>query len=204
MFSAALRLAGTLFLPFFAEAGSIVADYRTIPDGIYPLISFAGTTVTGSSSIDSALFAGFRGLGITGAGSLGGGSDQSLDAGETMTIDFGQLVTNTTAMINDIDPVGNVTFGLTAFRGTMNLGDFMFPAAAVQEQVYNVSALAGNQPITRFTICVQSPSAPLGLQVQGVSYDAVPEPATGFISGAAIIAAYFMRRRFQQLAASTT
>jgi len=194
-----LRLSLVLCLPFLAQAGSIIADYRTIPNGTYGSISLAGTTITGSSSVTSDLYAGFRGLGILGAGSLGNGSDTSLDVGETMTINFGQLVTNTTATINDIAPVGNVTFGFTAFRGSTNLGNFVFPLATVQEQIYNISALDGNQPITRFTIFVQSPSAPLGLQIQAVSFDAVPEPATGFLCGAVIIAGYFISRRFLQV-----
>ena len=187
-----------LCLPCFAMAGSITADYRTIPDGTGASVTLAGTTVTGSNLIVSALYAGYRGLGIEGGGTLGNGSDPSLDVGETMTIDFGRLVTNTTAMINDISPVGNVTFGFTAFNGGINLGTFMIPAATVPEQVYDLLTLDGNQPMTKFTIFVQSPSAPLGLQIQGVSYDPVPEPATGLLCGPFILVGYFLRRLWRR------
>jgi hypothetical protein len=176
-------------------SAATIADYTTIPNGTYAAISLAGTTVTGSSSVTSGLYAGQRGLGILGAGTLGNGSDLSLDVGETMTISFGQLVQGITATINDIDPPGNVTFGFNAFNGTANLGTFMFPLATVADEVYNVSALDGNLAITSFTIFVLSPSAPLGLQIQGVSYNAAaPEPASGFLCAAAIFASCLIRR----------
>src|ERR1017187_9051693 len=55
---AKLCLGAVLCFPFVAQGGSIVADYRTIPDGTYPSITLAGTTVTGSSSVVSAFYAG--------------------------------------------------------------------------------------------------------------------------------------------------
>ena len=94
-----------------------------------------------------ATYAGYRGLGILGAGSLNG-SDVSLDVGETMTIDFGRLVSNVLLTLVDIDPPGNVTFSFEAFNGLTSLGSFAFPAASVAPEIYNLSTLVGGQDMS--------------------------------------------------------
>jgi hypothetical protein len=179
-------------------AGSVVVDYTTIPDGNAPSYNLGGTTVTGSAKIVSASFVGFRGLGV-----MGGGSDVSLDIGENMTIDFNQLAKNQTLTLVDIDPPGNVTFSFEAFAGGHSIGSFALPHAVTAPETYDLFALCGNQAFDKFTIFVSAPSPPLGLQIEGVTYDAavptVPEPATvviwSLLGGLGIAVARLRRRK---------
>jgi hypothetical protein len=186
-----LLAGGLLAGPMAANA--IVVDYTTVADGTYGSVSLGGTTVTGSSTITSGSLAGFRGLGIT-----GGGGSISLDLGETMTIDFGVLATNATVTINDIDPLGNVTFGFRAFNGATDLGLFGFPIASSFSQVFDLFALSGGLNMTSFRIELTA-SAPRGLQIQGVSFDAllttVPEPGTLALLGLGLAGLGLSRRR---------
>jgi PEP-CTERM motif-containing protein len=179
----------------FASAsfgGAISADYTSIADGCAASFSLAGTTVSGSANVCSGAFIGVRGLGV-----LGGGSSLSLDLGETMTINFGQLVNHVTLTLVDIDPPGNVTFAFQAFNNATSLGNFAFPAAAVNPTTFNLDLLDGGLSLTQFVISI-SASAPLGLQIQGTSYDvagAVPEPATSALIGVGLGLLCFRRFR---------
>lgn len=168
-------LLGAAVLGMVPIARGITVDYTTIANGTYPSVSLGGTTVTGSSTVTSGFYAGFQGLGIT-----GGGADISLDVGETMTINLGMLATGVNLTFVDIDPPGNVTFGFQAFNGVTSLGSFACPYASTEPQTYNLTALAGGLSMSSFTIYVTDPSPPLGLQIQGVSFNpaTVPDSAS--------------------------
>ena len=174
-------------------AEATVVDYRSVTDGIYPSLSLGGTTVTGSSNITSGAFAGIRGLGVSGG--AGGAGDLSLDTGETMTIDLGHLSTNVHLTLVDIPPPGNVTFAFEAFDGLTSLGSFNFPAATMAPEIYDLSALDGGQDMSSFIISVGSPSSPLGLQIQAVSFDTIPEPGTLTLTALGLLAIGAARRR---------
>ena len=190
-----LLVVATFCFGFSSTGFALTADYTTIADGTYSSISLAGTTVTGSSNVVSANFAGFRGLGIEGQGSLGNGADVSLDVGETMFFDLGTLASNTTLTLVDIDPPGNVTFSFEAFLNSVSLGVFDFPFASTAPETFDLFALSGNQYMTDFSVSVFSPSAPLGLQIQSVSFTPVPEPSTFLLLGGGLAGLAFVIRR---------
>lgn len=169
-----------------AQGATITADYTTVADGSYPSVVLAGTTVTGSANVTSSFYAGFRGLGV------GGGPIGSLDFGEALTISFGQLVQNVTLSVVDIAPVGNASLGFEAFSGVASLGFFALPTATLAPQTYDLTALAGGLSFSSFTLTVPVVGAPLGFQIQSVSYDpaTVPEPSALLLVGAAVLAAY--------------
>lgn len=175
-------------------ASAVFVDYTTIANGNYLSVALGGTTVTGSAGITSADYAGFRGLGVT-----GGGSNVSLDVNEKMTIDFAQLVSNVSLQLVDINPVGNVTFSFHAFNGLADLGSFDFPYAVSAPQTYDLTSLVNGLYMTSFTIEVEQPSPPLGLQIQGVSFDPasapVPEPSTFILLGAGLAGVAYLRKK---------
>lgn len=190
-----------MILSITSTASAIVVDYTTVADGNYLSLALGGTTVTGSAAVTSRSLAGFRGLGILGTGSLGNGGDSSLDTGESMAFDLGQLASNVALTLVDIDPPGNVTFSFQAFNGASSLGTFSFPPANATPETYNLSTLAGGQSMSRFVVSVGSPSAPLGLQLQRVSFDAatatVPDGgSTLLLLGVAILGMGSLKRRF--------
>ena len=143
--------------------------------------------------VTSGLIAGFRGLGIT-----GGGDNRSLDAGETMTIALGQLGANVQLTLVDIDPPGNVIFSFQAFNGATSLGTFRFPVASTAPKTYNLSTLAGGLDMSLFIISVGS-SPSLGLQIQGVSFDAVPDSSSTLaLLGLGLVGLFSFRTAFQR------
>jgi hypothetical protein len=166
------------------------ADYTSLPDGCSASVVLGGATVTGSAQVCAGAFAGIRGIGIQ-----GGGSDVTLDLGETMTIDFGSVVSDVQIQIWDVTPPGNVTFGFTAFNGATNLGSFGIPALSVDPTTFNLTSIAGVD-FSKFTLSISS-STPVGLQIQDVSFApaAVPEPGTLMLFGLGAAGLFLSRRR---------
>lgn len=175
-----LPVIAAVSLGIVSTANAVYVDYTLVADGDYASLNVGGTTVTGSAAIESAFYAGFRGLGVFGGGSTGLGANYSLDIGETMTINLNQLSSNVRLTLVDIDPPGNVAFSFEAFNGVVSLGTFNFPAAAGAPETYDLTTLAGGLDMSSFTVAVGSPSAPLGLQIQGVSFDSrnVPDASS--------------------------
>lgn len=189
-----LAAMAAVLLGIGSTANAISIDYTLISDGDYASLNYGGTTVTGSGLIESASYVGFRGLGV-----VGGGADFSLDTGETMTIDLNQFSSNVRLTVVDINPPGNVTFSFEAFNGLVSLGTFNFPAASAAPQTYDLTSLAGGLNMSRFTVAVGSPSAPLGLQIQGVSFDSASVPDGGMtllMLGSVLSGMALLRRRF--------
>jgi hypothetical protein len=190
--------AGLLLFASCQPAHAQFADYTTIPNGSAASYSLGGTTVTGSNLVTSGSIAGIRGLGILG-GIFPPTSDLSLDLGETMTIDYNQLVTDVFLTLVDIDPPGNVIYSFEAFDGATSLGTFPVPPHVTSIETKNLSLLAGNQDFTRITLSL-SASAPAGLQIQSTSYHvvptAVPEPGNlALLAGTAVVFLGMARRR---------
>jgi hypothetical protein len=185
------KLTAFIFLAAFsASANAVVVDYTTVSDGTYTSVSLGGTTVTGSAEVTSGAFAGFRGLGILGGGgpfSLPGAGTLTLDPTETMSIDFGSIVNAATVTIVDVDPVGNVNFQFEVFNGDTSLGVFTFPLASTAPQTYDLFALSSVSQMSRFTISLAA-SAPIGLQIQRVSFNVVPIPAAFWLFVSALAA----------------
>lgn len=185
-----------------ANAGAIVADYTTLADGQAASFNLAGTTVTGSSDVVSSSFIGERGLGIA-----GGGNDRTLDAGESLTIDYGQLVTNVTLTAHDIPTVGNVIYEVEAFDGLTSLGAFELPVHSSAVETNDLSALFGGLSFSSITVtCVggfncQENSRQLGIQILSTSFDlaptvvAVAEPGTLALLGLGLVGLGWGRRR---------
>jgi hypothetical protein len=188
----AIGLFCATILSFATVSQAVTADYTTIPDGQAPSFSLGGTTVTGSANVSSGTLASFRGLGIVGPGTSGG-SDLSLDLGETMSINYNTLVTNVTLRVVDIDPPGNVDYRFEAFNGATSLGIFPVPAHVNGAETKDLTALAGGISFTRITLS-ETASAPLGLQIQRTDFTIIPEP-TGTLLACVPIGLLACRRR---------
>ena len=174
---------------FGANAATIIADFTTLLDGCSASVTLPGIVTNGSANVCAGTIGDVRGIGIQ-----GGGSDVSLDLGETLTIDFGGLVSNVQLQIWDVVPPGNVTFGFTAFNGAVNLGTFSIPSLVTNPTVFNLTALAG-QNFSRFTLS-ETASAPIGLQIQSISaVTGTPEPATFALFGLGLGAVIGFRKR---------
>ncbi len=161
-----------------ANGGATIVDYTTVGAIDQPVLVLGGTTVTGSANIVSgpAVGVGSSGIGIKGGTFLPLGNG-SLDLGESMTIDYGQPVTNVTLTVYDIDPAGNVTYQFEAFNGVASIGTFGIPSHAILRETKNLTALAGNAPFSKITLS-STVSAPAGLVIEMTSFDNVPEPSS--------------------------
>ena len=192
----AVRLAvaacALLYFSGTARAGDVVADYTTIPDGQAPSFMLAGPTVTASAAVTSGTVAGNRGLGVLG-GTFPPNSNFSLDEGETLTIDYGQLVTDVTLRLVDIESAGNVTYAFEAFDGAMSLGVFPVPLHQTEIETKDLTALAGGASFTRITL-EPTQSAPAGLQIQQTTYTPIPEPSSLMAVGWACLTCLAFRR----------
>ena len=191
-------LLAVFLVTFSVSANAVVVDYTSVADGNYASVSLGGTTVTGSDDVTSGEYFGFRGLGI--AGSPTGLSELSLDFLEVMSIDFGTAVGAASLSIVDIDPVGNILFEFEAFDGITSLGTFALSAASSAPQSYDLFAGTGLSQFTSLSLRVLTSSVdvPLGLQLQGLTYQpsAVPVPAAIWLFGTALIGlAGFSKRR---------
>lgn len=184
-----LLFASCLFLP--AAAATITADYSSLPDGCAASVSQSGTTVTGSANVCHGTFASVAAIGV-----VGGGADSTLDLNESMTVTFGGLVSNVVLNYIDVDPPGNVFFSVQAFSGATDLGISGLQFASANPTALNISNLFSGQSISSFGLTVSS-SAPIGLQILSVDYDAqaVPEPGTFALLGLGLGALAFVRSR---------
>jgi hypothetical protein len=159
-----------------ATARGVTVRFDTIGSGNTATLNTGGITATGSANVEffQGTFFGFPddtgGLGI-----LGGGSDHSVDLGETLTINYNQLVTGVTMDVYDIDPPGNVTYSFQAFNGAASLGTFNVPLHVNRLETKNLTSLAGGQAFTRVQFSL-SASAPFGLVFPATSFTPVPEP----------------------------
>ena len=186
-----------------AHAGSIIADYTSLPDtgaaGV-PLLSLAGTTVTGSANVAIGVPNESRGVGVV-SGTSTPASNFSLEGFETLTIDYGQLVTNVTVDFWDVSPPGNVTYGFEAFNGANSLGTFAIPLHVSNLQTSNLTALSGGLNFTKVTFSVSSAPS-IGITMHNTTFDhVVPEPGSMvlFGLGALGVAAGGLRRRRNQV-----
>lgn len=184
-----------------AQAGAIVADYGSLADGTAASISLAGTTVTGSADVTVSSYLGHRGLGVVGT------HPSSLDRGETLTIDYGQLVTNVTLTAYDIPAVGNAGYQFTAFDGLAGLGTFDIPLQTLEVETNDLTSIAGGLAFSRIMLacvsgaaCDGSQTATLGILVQQTSYDPasnIPEPGTMALFGLGLAGLGFaVRKRY--------
>ena len=130
-----------------------------------------------------------------------GGANATLDPGETMTFDFGQLATNVTMDVHDIGPplsAGDVTYSFEAFDTSGgSLGVFAVPAqitTAVTE-TEDLTARAGGISFAKITF-FNIVGPPTGLILEKTSYVTIPEPSTCTLALAALCLA--MRRRRPQ------
>ena len=191
-----------VLVTFSVCANAVVVDYTTVADGNSSSVSLGGTTVTGtrnagSANVHSGLYFGNRGLGIGGANNL------SLDFGEIMSIDFGTAVDAASLTLVDIAaPPGNVSFQFEAFDGVSSLGGpFVFPIATTAPETFDLFALSGVSQMTSFSISVLSFQPAFGLQIQSLSFSAVPfsavpVPAAIWLFGTALVGLVgFSKRR---------
>jgi len=142
-----------------------------------------GVSVTGSADVHFADVFSNSSNGGLGIGNTGVAAN-SLDAGEFMTINFGQLVDSVLLSVHDIPPFGNVFYSVSAMLGSLNLGLFAVPLHASTVELVDISALVGS-PFDLLTVSVAS-SPPLGLVVEGVQFEPqnsvpVSSPATALL-----------------------
>lgn len=189
-----LCLAGIALLfsvPSFADS----VDYTTVANGTYSSVSLGGTTVTGSSgSIGSGSIGSLRGL-----GTVGGGSNVSIDSGETLTIAYGGEVNNVTVSLVDVEPVGNSSISFTAFDGATSLGLFTLPTATTAPETFDLSSFISNHELTSVVFGGVPSSPPIGFQLTGTSFtpvaSPVPEPSSLVMLGTGIFSAAGLRFR---------
>ena len=178
---------------YSSAAQAIVVNYGAIGSGSGASVVAGDTTVTGSSNVfynDSFSTSTNGGLGVQ-----GGGSNNSLDLGETLTFDFDFLVSDVLMTVTDIAPPGNVTYGFNAFNGATDLGFFGLPNHVTTLETFDLSLLVG-QAFDSFTISL-SVSAPIGLVIEQLEYTraSVPEPAPLALLAFGLAAMGFVRRR---------
>jgi len=183
--SAKFAIVGLAIAIFSNASQAVVINYGEMGSGSSASVRAEDTTVTGSSDVyfsDSFLTSLNGGLGVE-----GGGNNNSLDLGETLTFDFDFLVSNVSLTTNDIVPFGNVTFGFNAFNGANDLGFFGLPNHTSNSETFDLSALVG-MSFDSFTLSLSS-SAPIGLVIEQLEYNraSVPEPASIILLGFGLV-----------------
>lgn len=181
-----------------ASAGvmhAATADFQTFTPGSYPSVTVNGVTATATrlgapANIGVGSAAGQTGLGVVG-GTFLPTANNTLDLDETLTLDYGLPVNGVTALIHDIDPPGNVTYGFNAFLAGTDLGFFAVPLHTALVETKDLTGLAGGLVFDKVTFSV-SASAPAGLQILSTSFSAVPEPASLSLLAAPML---MLRRR---------
>ena len=127
-----------------------------------------GVSVSGSANVNYADTFSNSSNGGLGIGDFGVAAN-SLDAGEVMQFDFGQVVDSVLLTVHDIPPFGNVFYTIGAMLGAVDLGVFAVPLHTQTIEIVDVSALVGGA-LDAFSVSVTA-SAPLGLVIETLQFE---------------------------------
>ena len=156
-------------LLFSVSAQALEINFGELGNGSAAVLDAGfGVSVSGSANVNYAdMFSNSTNGGL-GIGDFGVAAN-SLDAGEVMTFDFGQVVDSVLLTVHDIPPFGNVFYNISAMLGAVNLGVFAVPLHTQTVELIDISALVGST-LDTFSVAVTA-SAPLGLVIEGLQYE---------------------------------